>query len=168
MFSRPGPDDLLEGVMVALQEHVLPECTSAKAQLSVVMAQALLQMARQVIPVQQQYMVEEANAYSAALRDMAKLLGDATGPEADRIRERAAGAGARPSLQQPPPWEEIVAAHDSVKQALVENVRDLDPLIRQGNLGAEQALLRMREVMGPFLARDFGTMVIGAGMAGRG
>jgi len=47
-------------------------------------------------------------------------------------------------------------------------VRDLDVLIRAGSTAAEDALQRMRGTLGPRVARDFGTMFIGAGMAGRG
>ena len=51
MYTAPSPDDVLEGVIISLQNDVLPNLTNAKAQVSLVMAQALLQMLRQQWPL---------------------------------------------------------------------------------------------------------------------
>ncbi|MGE5596383.1 MAG: hypothetical protein ACM3S1_10175 [Hyphomicrobiales bacterium] len=168
MYVSPSVDDVLEGVIAALQTDVLPECTSEKSQLTVVMAQAVLTMLRQMVPVQQQYMAQEHNEMAATHRDIAAIIGDTPGPEADRIRERAEKYGSRPDFPAIPPFEAIAEGHRELTQGLVDTVRDLDTLIRAGNPKAEEALLRFRAAMGPRIARDFGTMVIGAGMAGRG
>ncbi|MCC7365075.1 MAG: hypothetical protein IT303_11950 [Dehalococcoidia bacterium] len=168
MITHPNSDDILEAIQIALERDVLPECTTARGQMAVVLAQALLQMAREVIPVQQQYLAEEFNALKQTLAVMAKELDGVSGPEADRVRERAASFAAQPDFPVIPPLAELLAAHDAVKTALEENMLDTDVLIRGGHGGAMEAVTRYREVMGPMIARDFATMVVGAGMVGRG
>jgi hypothetical protein len=168
VFTSPTTDDLIEGVIIALQQDILPECTSQKAQVSVVMAEATLQMVRRMIPVQLQYLCEEHNQMAALFREIGDLIGETPGPEADRIRELAQKFGARAEFPTVPPSEEVVAGHRDLTQGLVEVMRDLDALICQGSDAAEEALGRFRAHAGPRIARDFGTLVVGAGMAGRG
>ncbi len=168
MYTSPSTDDLLEGVIIALERDIMPECTSQRAQVAVVMAQAVLQMARQMIPVQLQYMCEEHNQMAALFREIGELIGESPGPEADRLRELAAKYGSRPAFPVIPSTQEVVEGHKELTQGLVDAIRDLDVLIAQGNENARQALLRFRENFGPRVARDFATMVVGAGLAGRG
>jgi len=168
MFKTPSHDDILEGVIVSLQTDVLPNLTSQAAQVTVVMMQAMLQMVRQLVPVAQQNFAREHNEMTACLRDMAKILGASAGPEAERMRERAKALGSRADFPVPPAYEELANAHSELSQGLVDSVRDLDILIREGNTAAEGAMARMRAHLGPRIANDFGTLVVGAGMAGRG
>ncbi|MCK9517637.1 MAG: hypothetical protein M0R74_01225 [Dehalococcoidia bacterium] len=168
MYTAPTTDDLIEGVIIALERDILPACTSQKAQVGVVMAQAVLQMARQMIPVQLQYMCEEHNQMTSLFREIGELIGDTPGPEADRIRELAQKFGNRQQFPVVPPTTEVMESHRELAQGLVDAIRNLDVLIVQGNDGANQAILRFREQFGPRIARDFATMVAGAGMAGRG
>lgn len=168
MFVEPSPDSLIDAVQVSLMNDILPQCTNEKAQVAVVMMQTVLQMARQLIPVVQQNMAEEHNAMVALFQDMAKVMADSPGPEAGRLRARAAEFGARPLFAPLPAYAEITAAHHDLNAALVDTMRDLDALIRGGDRAAEEALQRFRNTFGPRIARDFGTVVVGAGMAGRG
>lgn len=168
MYTSPSTDDLLEGVIIALERDILPECQSQKAQVAVIMAQAVLQMARQMIPVQLQYLCEEHNQMTALFREIGELIGETPGPEADRLRELAAKYGSRPDFPVIPSTEEAMAGHRELTQGLVDAMRNLDVLIAQGNENAREALMRFRAHYGPRVARDFATMVVGAGMAGRG
>lgn len=168
MYTSPSADDMLEAVQIALQKDIAPECTSERAQVAIAMAQALLQSARQVIPVAQQYMVEEHNQMLALYADIAKALEGCSEPEAQRIRQLASDIADRAPLPEMPPYNQIAAAHDKLTEGLVDVVRDLDALIRRGNDAGTEALMRFRAAMGPRIARDFGTIVVGAGMAGRG
>jgi hypothetical protein len=168
MYVTGGPDDLLEGVIIALQNDILPELTSQRAQVAAVMMQAVLQQVRQTIPAEQQIMALEHNEIAATYRDMAAILGTTAGPEADRIRALATTLGAHADIPVPLPYNDIRATYNEMSHGLVDTVRDLDVLIREGSGAAEDALLRMRVTMGARIARDFSTMFLGAGMAGRG
>jgi len=168
VYSHPSPDDMIESVLIALQKDIAPECMSERAQVAILMAQAVLQSARQLIPVMQQYMAQEHNEMLGLYGELAKVLEGSSEPEAAHIREMAADVADRAPLPEIPPYDEIVDAHDKLAQGLVDIMRDLDVLIRGGNQAAEEALIRFRAAMGPRIARDFGTIVVGAGMAGRG
>ncbi|HEX6032426.1 MAG TPA: hypothetical protein VFY90_13420 [Tepidiformaceae bacterium] len=168
MYSRPSIDDVLDAVSVSLMNDVMPNVTSEKAQTAVVMMQALLQQAKQVVHVEQQLMAAEHNEMTAALRNVGAIIGESAGAEADRIRGRAQQLGSIPDLAPLPAWEELSSAYQDLSQALVDTIDDLDGLIRVGNPVGEQALLRLREHLGPRTAREFGTYTVGAGMAGRG
>jgi soluble cytochrome b562 len=168
MYTLPSAEDLIEGVMISLQRDVMPELQSQKAQVAVLMMQALLQSARQAIPVQQQIMAAEHNEMTAALRDIAAIIADSAGPEATRIRDRAKTLGQRDDLPAIPAYEELATAYRQLSQSLVDTLDDLDILVREGNTAAEAALTRLRQHLGPRTAREFGTYVVGAGMAGRG
>jgi hypothetical protein len=167
MYSRPSIDDVLDAVSVSLMNDVMPNVTSEKAQTAVVMMQALLQQAKQVVHVEQQIMAAEHNEMTAALRDIGAIIGESAGAEADRIRGRAQQLGAIPDLAPLPAWEDLNGAYHKLSQALVDTIDDLDGLIRAGNPVGEQALLRLREHLGPRTAREFATYTVGAGMAGR-
>jgi hypothetical protein len=58
---------------------------------------------RQALPVYDKYVAQEHNEMTQVLRDVAAALGDTTGPEADRIRARAATLGALPNVPMPAP-----------------------------------------------------------------
>ncbi len=167
MLTKPSAADLVEAVIISLSNDVLPNLTSEKAQVAVVMMQGILQTVIQRIPVEQQIMAAEQRQMTAVFRDMAALIGPATGPEADRIRERGRDFGSRPDLSITP-YEENAGGYRTLGQGLVDTLDDLDVLIRSGNKDAEAALLRMREYLGPRVATEFATNVAGVGMAGRG
>lgn len=93
MITSPTIDDMLEGVILAVETDILPHLEDAKAQASAQMMQSLLQGVRQLLPVYESSLVEQHNAMNAALRDAAALLADVTGPEADRMRERVCVIG---------------------------------------------------------------------------
>ncbi len=168
MFTKPSAGDMLEGVVIALQKDVLPELGSQKAQVVVVMAQAILESVRQRIPVELQIMAMEHNEMTATLRDIAGILGESAGPEADRVRERAKTLGSRDDIAPIPAMDEVTAAYFELSSAVRDSLNDLDVLIREGNTAAEEALTRLRAHLGPRVVRDFTTHVVGAGMAGRG
>lgn len=168
MLTTPSADDVLEGVIYTLQTDILPNVVTEKAQVEVVMIQAMLQMVRQVIPVFQQNVARECNEMHALYRDMGAIIGESAGEEADRMRARARDFGQRTDFPVIPSYEALVAEHNELSQGLVDCVRDLDAMARAGNEVAEKALQRMRAHLGPRILSDFGTMVVGAGMAGRG
>jgi soluble cytochrome b562 len=167
MFTLPTAEDLIEGVMVSLMRDIMPELQSQKAQVALMMMQALLQSARQAIPVQLQIMAAEHNEMATAFRDMAGIIGTSAGPEADRIRNRAKELGSRADLPAIPASSELAGAYKTLSQGLIDTLDDLDVMIREGNTAAEEALGRMRQHLGPRTAREFGAYVVGVGMAGR-
>lgn len=168
MYNRPSIDDLLDAVSISLQNDILPELASEKAQLAVVLAQSMLQQVKQIVPVQQQLMVLEHNEMVAAFRDIGAIVGETPGPEADRIRARARDLGTLPELAPLPGFAELQATYLRLSEEVVATLDDLDALIRRGEAAAGQALLRLREHLGPRTAREFATYTVGAGMAGRG
>ncbi len=168
MYTVPSPGDLIESVMISLMKDVMPELQSQKAQVAVMMMQAILQSTRQAIPVYQQIMAQEHNQMTATFRDMADAIGKSAGPEADRIRGRAKELGGRPDMPALPAYDELASSYRELSTALVDTLSDLDVLIREGNSAAEEALGRMRQHLGPRAMRDFTTYVVGVGMAGRG
>jgi len=99
---------------------------------------------------------------------MAQTIGGAAGPEADRIRGRAATLGSYADLPQLPAFDDLTRAYRELSQGLVDSLEDLDVLIRNGNEDAEAALQQMRTYLGPRTIADFTTYFVGAGMAGRG
>jgi len=96
MYTTPSIQDMVEGIVVSLNADILPELQSQKAQTCAIMMQTLLQCIAQLAPVQQQLMAAEHNEMTATLRDVAAIVGESGGPEAERIRERAQTLGARP------------------------------------------------------------------------
>lgn len=168
MYTTPSVQDMIEGIIVSLNNDILPELRSQKAQTCAVMMQTLLQCIGQLAPVQQQLMAAEHNAMTATLRDVAAIVGESSGAAADRLRQRAATLGARPDTAPIPSYDAIATDHRELSQGLVETLEDLDELIRCGNGVAEAALLRLREHLGPRTAQEYGTFIVGQGMAGRG
>ncbi|OAI41335.1 hypothetical protein AYO38_03900 [bacterium SCGC AG-212-C10] len=168
MFTTPSPDDVLEALAYSLQADFLPELQSERAQVVAVMCQGLIQQLRQTIPVYLQIMAQEHNEMTAVYRDMAAIVGESAGPEADRIRARAQTLGQREDLPVLPSCQELSNAYRELSSGLDDSLRDLDQMAREGNGVAEDAMLRMRQYMGMRVTRDFTTMVVGAGMAGRG
>lgn len=168
MYTNPSPADILEGVLVSLQNDVLPNVSSQKAAVATIMIQALVQQVRQMIPNYLQTLALEHADMTLTMEDMAAKLEGVTGPEADRVRARAAEASSSPAFPIIPALEEVMAAHRVLSTAMEENVRDLDAIITAGNSDAgEAALARMRQHLGPRHLNDFATMVV-SGAVGRG
>jgi hypothetical protein len=168
MYAKPTIGDLIEGVIISLNRDVMPYVQGEKAPVAVQVIQGVLvnvaQRAAMEIPV----VLAEHNEMTAVFRDMAAILGDTPGPEAERIRERAATLGERADLPLIPSLDELFATYGVLSRALVDSIDDLDILIREGSDAAGEALLRLREHTGPRVAREFAANVAGAGMVGRG
>jgi hypothetical protein len=168
MLTAPTLDDLLEGIVVGLQLEILPALTNPKDHATIGMMQAVLQQVRQVLPHFDIYLAQEHNDMTETLRKVAAAVGPSAGPEADRIRARAATLGARPNMAVPPPREEVAAVHKELGDALVATLVDLDELMRAGDAAADGALAMLRAHWGPRYKRDVETILVGAGMVGRG
>lgn len=168
MLTNPTPDKLLEGVIIALQQDILPNLTNEKAQVVAVMMQAVVQQVRQVMPNYLGSLAVEHNNMARVLTDIGAIIGESPGDAADRIRERGAAAANIEAIAPVPALDDVIGAHRALGNQLVDTMRDLDTLIRAGNEQAEAALQRMRAHLGPRAANDFMTYVVGAGMAGRG
>lgn len=168
MFTSPSIDDLLDGLICALQDDIVPNVTNAKAYATALMMQSVIQQIRQVLPVQAGYLVDEHNAMIKVLRDTADALDGAGGAEADRVRERAIELGSRADLPTPLAPDLIAASHRELTSAIVANMTDLDVLQRAGDARADEALRVMRAHLGPRYIRDVQTVIVGAGMIGRG
>jgi len=82
-------DDLLEGLLIALENEIIPFISSPKAQSTGLMMQSIIQEIRQILPVFDTYIAIEHNQMTQVLRDMSAALDGVTGAEADRIRDRA-------------------------------------------------------------------------------
>lgn len=168
MFTSPSIDDVLEGVIVALSAEVLPSLNNERAMATVAMMQGVLQSIRQTLPRYDELLVVEHNDMTRTLREVASALGSASGPEADRIRARAAQLGGLPDLPAPLDRATVMAAHKALGDALVDNIEDLDALQRADIAAADDALGVIRAHLGPRHVRDMQTMTVGAGMVGRG
>lgn len=168
MYVKPSVEDFLDAVNVTLTNEIAPELQSEKAQVSLAMIQSILQCAKQIAHAEQQIMAVEHNEMTAMFRDVGAIIGESAGPEADRLRKRAQDLGGRSELQPIPSWQELSGAYNELSAALVETISDLDTLIRSGNSAGQEALLRVREHLGPRTAREFATYTVSAGMVGRG
>lgn len=168
MITNPTVDDLLEGFIVALQDEIMPFVSSPKAQVMCQMLQSLIQEVRQVLPVYDTYIADEHNEMTRVLRDVAVALGNVSGPEADRIRKRAATLGSKPDVPMPLNQEPIRAAHRELGFALQDCITDLDVLQRAGHSEGDVALQVIRGHLMSRIVRDTETITVGAGMAGRG
>jgi hypothetical protein len=167
MYTTPSPDDLLEGVILSLQNDILPMVPNAKAQAAIGMMQAVLQTVRQTIPVYQQLLADEHNAMTRVLRDVAGIVGETPGPAADALRQRAQTLGARPDLPAPDELAGVMAAHRELTESLVATVVDIDALQREGHIAGDAALTRVREHAGATAVRDVQVMSLGGGLIGR-
>jgi hypothetical protein len=168
MMTNPTLDDLLEGLIVSLENEIMPHVSSPKAHVMCQMVQSLIQEVRQSLPVYDMYIAQEHNEMIQVLRDVAGALGDTAGPEADRIRQRASTLGAKAEVPMPADQAPIRAAHRELSYALQDCMTDLDVLQRAGNTRADTALQSIRAHILPRIVRDVETLTIAGGMAGRG
>jgi hypothetical protein len=168
MYTKPSVGDLIDGVIASLMNDVMPELTSQKAVVALVMTQSLLEGIKQRVPIEQQLMASEHNQMTALYRQMARTVDSVPGAAAERVRQRAASLGALADLPTIPNFDGLGTAYRALSQGLVETLEDLDALIRGGSSEAEDALQEMRTYLGPRTIAEFTTYFVGAGMAGRG
>ena len=76
MMTNPTLDNLLEGLIVSLENEIMPHVSSPKAHVMCQMVQSLIQEVRQALPVYDTYVAEEHNQMTQVLRDVAAALGD--------------------------------------------------------------------------------------------
>ncbi len=167
MITSPTVDQLLEGVIIAMEDEIIPALSNPKAAATGHMIQSLLQGVRQLLPELYQQLVDEHNDMIRTLRDTAEVLGDASGDAADRIRERAATFGAWEELPEPIDRVEAIAAYDELGRAIESSFRDLDELQRAGVESAFAALQVVRGHLAPRYLRDATTIKVGEGFVGR-
>jgi hypothetical protein len=168
MLPTPSLDDIIEGVQYSLQADILPAIDNPKAQAMLSISLGVLQMVRQMLPVYDQNMIREHNDMARVHRDVAAMMARTAGPAADRLRARGADLGARTDYPEPIDRDEVREAHILMTNGLVDSMRDLDVLQRQGDEAAERALGIIRAHLGPRTMSDVATHVVGAGMVGRG
>jgi hypothetical protein len=168
MNTSPSIDDILAGVIMAIDDDILPALGNAKAQATAVMMQSLLQGLRQLIPVHDERLVDEHNAMTRVLCEMAEVLGGVDGPAADRVRKRADTLGRRDDLPSPLDRESATSAHHELGCALETSLVDLDELQRAGESSADAALQVLRAHLGARYLRDVETFTVGEGFVGRG
>ena len=168
MMTKPLVDDLLEGLIVALENEIIPFISSPKAQSTGLMMQSIIQEIRQILPVFDTYIAIEHNQMTQVLKDMSAAIEGVSGPEADRIRDRAKSLGSRPDVVVPQDQIPIRASHRELGFALQDNMTDLDVLQRAGETKADAALQILRTHIMPRIVRDVETLTVGAGVAGRG
>lgn len=168
MNTSPSIDDILEGLIVALQNEIVPHLSNAKSVATAMMMQSLIQQVRQVLPMLDASIAAEHNEMTRTLREVAGLLNGIEGPEADRIRERAASLGAFPDVPIPVDPAPARAAHAQLGYGLQDTIADLDVLQRAGHSAADVALQRVREFLMPTIMQNIAAISIGGGMIGRG
>ncbi len=168
MNTSPSNDQLLEGVILALQDEIVPHLANPKALATIQMMQSLLQGVRQTLPVVDAYLVDEHNDMITTLKDAADALGGAEGDAADRIRERAATMGQRAPLPAPPDGIELVASHRELTTAIESTFRDLDELQRGDVASADDAVQVIRGHLAPRYMRQVAAFSVGDGFVGRG
>lgn len=171
MNTSPGIDGMIEGVIFGLANEVMPFVSNERAAATVAMMQSILQAVRQTLPIYDAAMIEEHNAMTATLRSMAEKLDGVAGPEADRLRERAATLGQRADYPAPPDRAEVARAHTELGRALESSIADLDVIQRSATpdaSSADQALGVIRAHLAPRYLRDFQAVTVGAGFLGRG
>lgn len=168
MNTSPTIDDLLEGFIVALQNEIIPNLANAKSVATAMMMQSLIQQVRQILPMLDGAIAMEHNQMTQTLRDVAAVLGDVRGPEADRIRDRAATLGALPDVPVPADQSPVRDAHRDLGFGLQETIADLDVLQRAGHASADAALQRLREYLMPTILNNVAAISVGGGMLGRG
>lgn len=171
MNSTPGLDGLIEGVIVGISNELMPYLSNEKAQATAAMMQSILQAVRQILPVYETCLVQEHNDMTATLRTAAEHLKAVAGPEADRIRGRAAELGQLADLPVPEDRVVVESAHTELGRALEASIADLDVLQRAGGVdasAADQALMAIRAHLAPRYLRDFQLISVGGGFLGRG
>lgn len=168
MNTTPSIDDMLAGVIVGIDNDILPALQNPKAQATAVMMQSILQGIRQLLPVHDQHLVDEHNAMAQVLRDVAAKIGLVEGDAATRLRERAQTLGVRDDLEYSFDRAAAMEAHRELGQALEATLVDLDELQRAGITAADDALDNVRRHLGPRFVRDVATFTVGEGFVGRG
>ena len=168
MNTTPSIDDLLAGVIMGIDDDILPSLGNPKAQATAVMMQSILQGIRQLLPVHDQHLVDEHNAMTTVLRDTAHTLGDIEGPAADRVRDRASTLGQLDDLPAPIDRAAVAETHRELGHALEATMIDLDELQRAGETAADDALAVLRAHLAARFLRDVGTFSVGEGFVGRG
>lgn len=168
MNTSPSIDQILAGIVIAIDDEILPGLGNPKAYATAQMMQSLLQGVRQSLPVMDDQLVEEHNDMIRTLTATAAALGDATGSAADRIRERAATLGEWEELPPPADRDATIAAHTELGRAIEASFLDLDELQRAGVASADDALQVVRGHLGPRFVRDVKTFCVGEGFLGRG
>lgn len=168
MNTSPSIDSILEGLIMAIDDEIVPALANPRAHATAQMMQSLLQGLRQTLPVLDASFVEEHNDMIRTLRDTAGALGDATGPAADRVRGRAATLGKRADLPAPLDRTAVVAAHTELGRAIEASFLDLDELQRAGISSADDAVQVLRAHLGPRYVSEAETIMIDGGMVGRG
>lgn len=168
MNTTPSIDDILEGLIVGLQNEIIPHLGNAKSVATAMMMQSLIQQVRQVLPMLDESVAREHNEMTRTLREVAVLLGDVAGPEADRIRERAASLGSLDDVEIPKDQAPVREAHAKLGYGLQDTISDLDVLQRAGHTSADIALQRVREFLMPTIMQNIAAISIGGGMIGRG
>jgi hypothetical protein len=102
------------------------------------------------------------------LRDVASAIDESSGAAADRIRERAATLGQVDEIPIPIGRDVLMAAHRQLGFAIQESMIDLDELQRAGDVAADAGLDAIRGHLGPRIARDVQTFLVGDALLGRG
>jgi len=166
--TSPSNDQLLEGVILALRDEIVPHLANPKALATIQMMQSLLQGIRQTLPVVDAYLVDEHNDMITTLNNTATALGEAEGPAADRIRARAATIGQREPLPAPLDGVQLVTAHQELSHAIESTFRDLDELQRSGTASADEAIQVVRSHLAPRYVRQVEAFTVGDGFVGRG
>ena len=167
MISSPTVDQILEGVLMSLEDEIVPSLDNPKAHATVQMIQSLLQGVRQMLPVLDQQLVDEHNDMIRTLRDAGDALGSAAGPAADRIRERAATLGSRSELPPPMDRAAALAAYEELSRGIEASFRDLDELLRSDVPTAQASLDIIRGHLMPRYLRDVAAVQVGEGFVGR-
>jgi hypothetical protein len=168
MNTSPSIDQMLEGVLISISTDILPNVVNPKAAATAQMMQSVIQGIRQLLPVYDQYLAEEHNQMVGVLRDVAGAIDASSGAAADRIRERAATFGTGDELPIPLNRDVVMAAHRQLGVALKESMIDLDELQRAGDVAADTGLEVIRGHLGPRIARDTQTFLVGDALLGRG
>jgi hypothetical protein len=168
MITTPNIEQLIEGVIVAIGNDILPNLDNDKAVATAAMAQSVLAGVCQMLPQYDRNIVQEHNEMAGVLRDAAAALGDASGDAADRVRERGAGPGSSADLPDMPDVDANRAAHRALSTAIADSLADLDELIRADVAGADDALQIVRGHLGPRCVRFATAISVEGGMIGRG
>lgn len=167
MNTTPSIDGLLEGLIFALSDEILPYLTNEKSQATAVMMQSVIQEIRQMLPVFDVCIAEEHNQMTKVLRDVASLVGNMNSDAALRISERGATLGAVADVPLPEKTD-VAGAHRALGFALQETLRDLDELQRKDFTVADDALDTVRSYLYPSFVRYANTVSVEGGMVGRG
>jgi hypothetical protein len=168
MNTSPSVDEILAGVLLSIEDEILPALNNPKAYATTQMIQSLIQGVRQTLPVMDAHLVDEHNGMIRTLRQTAAALGDVQGDAADRVRKRAATLGEWDELPVPLDRDAVVAAHVELGRAIESTFFDLDELQRAGVESADDAVQVVRGHLGPRYLRDVERFCVGEGFVGRG